>query len=230
MVGWWWGNFSPAAWAVQHSTQTFSRETVFQNTSVFISEYACISYSFALLGTYKTAHNYWRWRWLKRTSSQRCRRGHRAAGRRGEGEKLTQKQKHTLKLLFTNVCWKKRLLAQASRKRVIRIITKNDRQFTISTNIKGPVRLVPSTGSCTSCPGTGGDSRLTEPGCSRQVCWIMFYHFQRIFTLWVWAFCNPIFVIVFAMHFNIVQVPGSTVVLHQVVTSLISGNCSHPLA
>ena len=143
MVGWWWGNFSPAAWAVQHSTQTFSRETVFQNTSVFISEYACISYSFALLGTYKTAHNYWRWRWLKPTSSQRCRRGHRAAGRRGEGEKLTQKQKHTLKLLFTNVCWKKRLLllAQASRKRVIRIITKNDRQFTIFYQYQRPSKI-----------------------------------------------------------------------------------------
>ena len=32
------------------------------------------------------------------------------------------------------------------------------------------------------------------------------------------------------MHFYIVQVPGLTVVLHRVVTSLTSGNCSHPLA
>ena len=53
LVGWvgrggwlvvWWGNFSPAALAVQHSTQTCSRETVFRRTSVFLSEYACISY------------------------------------------------------------------------------------------------------------------------------------------------------------------------------------------
>ena len=111
---------------------------------MFFSEYACISYSFAFPGTYSdTSDHNWRWRWLKPTSSQRCRRGLRAAGRRGEGEKLTQKQKHTLKLLFTNVCWKKRLLllAQASRKRVIRIITKNDRQFTIFYQYQRPSKI-----------------------------------------------------------------------------------------
>ena len=44
LVGWvgrggwlvvWSGNFSPAALAVQHSTQTCSRETVFRNTRVY---------------------------------------------------------------------------------------------------------------------------------------------------------------------------------------------------
>ena len=48
------------------------------------------------------------------------------------------------------------------------------------------------TGSCTSCPGIVGDSRLTEPGCSQQVCLLMFYHFQQMSTLWltvwVWTF------------------------------------------
>ena len=97
-------------------------------------------------------------------------------------------------------------------------------------------RWVLSTGSCTSCPGTGGDSRLTEPGCNRQVCWIMFHHFHLIFTLWVWKFrlwklylfTMHHLSLLLLIHFNNVQVPGLTVLLHQVVTSLISGNGFHP--
>ena len=68
----------------------------------------------------------------------------------------------------------------------------NTSQFSTNINIKCPARLVLYTGSCTSCPGTVGDSRLTEPGCSRQVCLLMFYHFQQMSTLWltvwVWTF------------------------------------------
>ena len=68
----------------------------------------------------------------------------------------------------------------------------NTTQFSTNINIKCPARLVLSTGSCTSCPGIVGDSRLTEPGCSRQVCLLMFYHFQQMSTLWltvwVWTF------------------------------------------
>ena len=97
-------------------------------------------------------------------------------------------------------------------------------------------RWVLSTGSCTSCPGTVGDSRLTEPGCNRQVCWIMFHHFQLIFTLWVWKFrLWQIYLftihhlsLLLLIHFINVQVPELTVLLHQVVTSLISGNGFHP--
>ena len=62
-------------------------------------------------------------------------------------------------------------------------------------------------------------------------CLLMFYHFQQMSTLCdSQCECGLLFVFVFVMHFYIVQVPGLTVVLHRVVTSLISGNCSHPLA
>ena len=109
----------------------------------------------------------------------------------------------------------------------------NTSQFSTNINIKCPARLVLSTGSCTSCPGIVGDSRLTEPGCSRQVCWIAcwcFIIFSKCPPCDSQCECGLLFVFVFVMHFYIVQVPGLTVVLHRVVTSLISGNCSHPLA
>ena len=96
-----------------------------------------------------------------------------------------------------------------------------------------PSKIVLYTGSCTSCPGIVGDSRLTEPGCSRQVCWIAcwcFIIFSKCPPCDSQCECGLLFVFVFVMHFYIVQVPGLTVVLHRVVTSLTSGNCSHPLA
>ena len=109
----------------------------------------------------------------------------------------------------------------------------NTSQFSTNINIKCPARLVLYTGSCTSCPGIVGDSRLTEPGCSRQVCWIAcwcFIIFSKCPPCDSQCECGLLFVFVFVMHFYIVQVPGLTVVLHRVVTSLTSGNCSHPLA
>ena len=62
------------------------------------------------------------------------------------------------------------------------------------------------------------------------------HYFQLIFTLWVWKFrlwklylfTMHHLSLLLLIHFNNVQVPGLTVLLHQVVTSLISGNGFHP--
>ena len=106
----------------------------------------------------------------------------------------------------------------------------NTSQFSTNINIKCPARLVLYTGSCTSCLGSSEILGSQSQGAvSRSACWC-FIIFSKCPPCDSQCECGLLFVFVFVMHFYIVQVPGLTVVLHRVVTSLTSGNCSHPLA
>ena len=106
----------------------------------------------------------------------------------------------------------------------------NTSQFSTNINIKCPARLCFTQGVVRVALGSSEILGSQSQGAvGRSACWC-FIIFSKCPPCDSQCECGLLFVFVFVMHFYIVQVPGLTVVLHRVVTSLTSGNCSHPLA
>ena len=127
----------------------------------------------------------------------------------------------------------KGLLAQASLKHVILTV---DRCITMLHQYQSPASKQDECFPQGVVRVALGPSEILGPQSQGAVGRFRCRHFQLIFTLWVWKFRLwklylftmhhlSLFLLI---HFNNVQVPGLTVLLHQVVTSLISGNGFHP--
>ena len=129
--------------------------------------------------------------------------------------------------------WKRGSLAQASLKNVILTV---DRWITMLYEYQSPASKQDECFPQGVVRVALGPSEILGSQSQGAVGRFRCRHFQLIFTLWVWKFRLwklylftmhhlSLFLLI---HFNNVQVPGLTVLLHQVVTSLISGNGFHP--